>query len=386
MKEFINQGDTSSQWVIRETYEEGKDTILVIDDEIGPRESIKIIFKSRYNVLTAENGDKGIEILKSKKIDIIILDLRMPGKNGIETLAEIRKYDQKVPVIILTGYGDMEAAKKAIHYGAIEFMSKPFGVKELEEIVAKGIKKRKIEIESEKLKEELITLNSNLLKKLNEIEALATIGQISTEILHEINNLLTVIHGYTQLLLQEISSQELTLKYITTIQNEIKRCKNISKSIMELTKPTGEKEDININEVISKVVDFLKESKICKNIKFIVSLDNSPIIIKGNPNHFHQAILNIILNSIQAIEKEGQIEINTKKLKELAIIEIKDNGKGIPPELIEKIKEPFFSTKEKGLGIGLFLTTRIVKRYGGNIEIESKPGEGTLFKILFPVS
>ncbi len=123
-------------------FDKDRYTILVIDDELGPRESLRILFKNKYNVITAESGDKGIEIVKTQKVDIIILDLKMPKKNGMDTLAEIRKYDKDVPVIILTGYGDMETAKKLMQYGIIEFVSKPFEISEMEEIVAKWIERK----------------------------------------------------------------------------------------------------------------------------------------------------------------------------------------------------------------------------------------------------
>ncbi|MCM8760462.1 MAG: response regulator, partial [Candidatus Omnitrophica bacterium] len=125
--------------------------ILVIDDELGPRESLRILFKDDYNVITAESGDKGIAELKKHNPDLIILDLKMPDKGGIETLEEIRDIDEKVPVIILTGYGDMESAKKAIHLGTVEFISKPFDVKEMRNIVKDVCEKRFIEKRSERL-------------------------------------------------------------------------------------------------------------------------------------------------------------------------------------------------------------------------------------------
>jgi len=386
MQENINPKDIFSQLGIKEKFDEKKPTILVIDDELGPRESIRMIFKNKYNVIPVESGERGIEVIKKIKVDVIILDLKMGGKNGIETLEEIRKYDEKVPVIILTGYGDMESARKAMHFGVIEFMSKPFDIPELESIVNRAIEKIRIERESERLKDELSSLNSKLLKKFEEIEKLATIGQMSTEVIHEINNLLTVIHGYIQLLLQEVSSKELTMKYITTIESEIKRCKNIAKNIMELAKEEYEIEDVDVNETIEKLINFLKESKLCKNVNFNVELEKSPLIIKANKNHFHQAILNLLLNSAQSIEKEGFIDIKTKKFGDLMIIEIKDNGKGIPKETIEKVLDPFYISKEKTNGIGLSFTAKIIKKYGGNFEIKNEIGKGTEFKIIFPLS
>jgi len=386
MQENTNPKDIFSQLGIKEKFDEKKPTILVIDDELGPRESIRMIFKNKYNVIPVESGEKGIEVVKKIKVDVIILDLKMGGKSGIETLEEIRKYDEKVPVIILTGYGDMESARKAMHFGVIEFMAKPFDIPELESIVNRAIEKIRIERESERLKDELSSLNSKLLKKFEEVEKLATIGQMSTEVIHEVNNLLTVIHGYIQLLLQEVSSKELTMKYITTIESEIKRCKNIAKNIMELAKEEYEIEDVNVNETIEKLINFLRESKLCKNVNFNVELEKSPMIIKANKNHFHQAILNLLLNSAQSIEKEGFIDIKTKKFGDLMILEIKDNGKGIPKETIEKVLDPFYISKEKTNGIGLSFTAKIIKKYGGNFEIKSEIGKGTEFKIIFPLS
>ncbi|HOM26608.1 MAG TPA: response regulator [bacterium] len=386
MKEFINQKDFSLQLDIKEKFNENRDTILVIDDEMGPRESLRILFKYKYNVITAEDGDKGIEILKNKKVDLVILDLRMPGKSGIETLAEIRKFNQNVPVIILTGYGDMETARKAMHYEAIEFMSKPFSVSEMEEIVEKGIQKGKIKIETEKLKEELNLLKEKLKKRINEIEALAIIGQTSSEILHEVNNLLTVIHGYIQLLIEEVNSKKITLKYLITIDNEIKRCKNIAKNILELAKEKSNIEDVNLNELIKNLIEFLRQSKLCQNINFLVKIPEYSVIVKSNFNHLHQAILNIFLNSIQAIEKNGIINVLVEKKDNKGIIIIKDNGKGIPQDIIKKVIDPFFTTKETGTGLGLHLTTKIINKYGGQFEIISNEGIGTEFKIIFPLS
>jgi len=137
------QQDISARSVTKNHFDgaEKEGTILVIDDELGPRESLRMLFKDDYNVITVENGDKGIALLKEHNPDMVILDLKMPGKNGIETLEEIRGIDEKVPVIILTGYGDMEAAKKAIHLGTLEFISKPFDIKEIRKIVKESCEK-----------------------------------------------------------------------------------------------------------------------------------------------------------------------------------------------------------------------------------------------------
>jgi len=384
MMEFTKQNQPSSQSNSK-SISEKDGNILVIDDELGPRESIRMVFKDTHNVSLAEDGFKGIEILKREDIDVIILDLKMPKINGIETLKKIREIDKDVPVIILTGYGDVDSAKKAIHYGTMEFLSKPFNVEDIIKIVNKAIETRRAKLRSEKLKEELKQLNEQLKERISNMENLATVGQISAEIMHEINNLLTVIHGYTQLLSQQINPDNSSKGYVSTINEEIKRCKEIAKNILELSKNKQTVEKVNINHLIRKIIDFLKISKIAKNINFNLNLGKSIPLIDANSNHIHQAILNILLNGIEAIGKNrsGIIEIKTEKDKNNIIIKIKDSGPGMPEEVVNKILKPFYTSKEKGTGLGLYITHKLVKKYNGEIKIQSKKGEGTEFTLIF---
>ncbi len=385
MMEFTKQNQPSSQSNSK-SISEKEGNILVIDDELGPRESIRMVFKDTHNVFLAEDGFKGIEILKKEDIDVIILDLKMPKINGIETLKKIREIDKDVPVIILTGYGDVDTAKKAIHYGTMEFLSKPFNVEDIIKIVNKAIEGRRTKLRSEKLKEELKELNEQLKERISNMENLATVGQISAEIMHEINNLLTVIHGYTQLLSQQINPDNSSKGYVSTINEEIKRCKEIAKNILELSKNKQTVEKVNINHLIRKIVDFLKISKIAKNIHFNLNPGEDIPLIDANSNHIHQAILNILLNGIEAIGKNrsGIIEIKTEKDKNNIIIKIKDNGPGMPEEVINKILNPFYTSKEKGTGLGLYITHKLVKKYNGEIKINTQKGEGTEFTLIFP--
>ena len=385
MMEFTKQNQPSSQSNSK-SISEKEGNILVIDDELGPRESIRMVFKDTHNVFLAEDGFKGIEILKKEDIDVIILDLKMPKINGIETLKKIREIDKDVPVIILTGYGDVDTAKKAIHYGTMEFLSKPFNVEDIIKIVNKAIEGRRTKLRSEKLKEELKELNEQLKERISNMENLATVGQISAEIMHEINNLLTVIHGYTQLLSQQINPDNSSKGYVSTINEEIKRCKEIAKNILELSKNKQTVEKVNINHLIRKIVDFLKISKIAKNIHFNLNPGEDIPLIDANSNHIHQAILNILLNGIEAIGKNrsGIIEIKTEKDKNNIIIKIKDNGPGMPEEVVNKMLKPFYTSKEKGTGLGLYITHKLVKKYNGEIKINTQKGEGTEFTLIFP--
>jgi len=386
----MSQRDSSERLNTRKGFEMDTKagTILVIDDELGPRESLRMLFKDNYRVITSDSGDAGIKALRESNPDIIILDLKMPGKSGLETLEEIRGIDDKVPVVILTGYGDMEAAKKAIHLGTLEFISKPFDIAEMKKIVRDGCEKRGIGKRSERLVAELNTLNSSLKERMQQLEKMATIGQLSAEIMHEVNNLLTVIYGYSQILMREIDANDFPAgnrKYVSIIENEIKRCKNIARSVISLAKTKMDVEPVDMNDIVNRIIELFENSNIAKNVKFSKLLDNNLPAIKADANQMHQAIINVVLNSIQSIEGTGSIAVKTGLMDSNVFLSVKDTGKGMSGETIGRITEPYFTdNKKNGTGLGLSITARVIRNHNGKIEIKSSPGQGTEFVILIP--
>lgn len=113
-----------------------KHKILVIDDEIGPRESLRILFKDHYEVLLADNGAEGLRVIKKERPDLVILDLRMPGMDGIQVLRRIKAADPETRVLILTGYGSPETTQQAQELGAVLCLNKPFDIFEIRRLVS----------------------------------------------------------------------------------------------------------------------------------------------------------------------------------------------------------------------------------------------------------
>ncbi len=121
---------------------ENQGSILVVDDEVGPRESLRMILKPTYDVYTATNGQEALQFISREKIDLVTLDLKMPGISGIDVLKEIKKLHADIEVVIVTGYGTLTNAVEAIRYGAVDFISKPFNVAEIISIVSKSVERR----------------------------------------------------------------------------------------------------------------------------------------------------------------------------------------------------------------------------------------------------
>jgi DNA-binding NtrC family response regulator len=137
-----------------------KGTILIVDDEVGPRESLRMILKPIYEVFMASNGQEAIKVVEKENIDLVTLDLKMPGFSGIDVLQEIKKIKRDIEVIIITGYGTLTNAQEAIRYGAGDFISKPFNVADIIGIISKSFERRNYNLKIKSLIQQIKSLRS----------------------------------------------------------------------------------------------------------------------------------------------------------------------------------------------------------------------------------
>src|SRR5438132_13990907 len=139
--------------------------VLIIDDEMGPRESLRMLLKPNYQVHTADNVELGLQLLQEKAPDAIVMDIRMPGTNGIDGLRKIREIDPHLSVIMLTGFGALETAQEALRLGANDYISKPFDAGEMREVIGRNVERTRVQRASENASSEIKELNARLLKQ-----------------------------------------------------------------------------------------------------------------------------------------------------------------------------------------------------------------------------
>ena len=164
---------------------EDRATILIVDDELGPRESLNMVLKSFYNICMADSGGKALEVIKEKEIDLAILDLKMPGLQGVETLREIKKERPDIDVIILTGYGTLRTAVDGIRYGACDYLMKPFNVVEIIAVIKKILEKKRFYNEFKLFIRELASrAGIDLLGSIKQISGDISLNEIIKEILN----------------------------------------------------------------------------------------------------------------------------------------------------------------------------------------------------------
>ncbi|WP_138414611.1 PAS domain S-box protein [Aquibacillus sediminis] len=219
-------------------------------------------------------------------------------------------------------------------------------------------------------------------KRLRQTEKMAIIGELSAGIVHEIKNPLTSIKGFLQLMKAGTIK---TKDYISILNTEVERIERIAQDLLNFAKPSNTMKKQDLVELVDDVIVLIDVHSKKKNIELIWRRPKSPIYIKADASQIKQVIINLIKNAIEASEEDHQVEVYLETTEHHVFIKVKDDGCGIPKEQLSKIGESFFTTKEKGTGLGLMITQKIIKHHHGTMKIDSVEGEGTLFTIQLPL-
>jgi len=221
--------------------------------------------------------------------------------------------------------------------------------------------------------------------KLSQAERLATLGRMVAVISHEIKNPLGVISSTTELLQHTQTSPEDLKQLLGIILEESRRLNGILVEFLDFARPkTPELKVFDMRDTISQVLVSLDQEMKKQHVKVVKELSDIPVLVKADENQIYRALFNIFINSLQALDGEGQIGVKISLKDGSWEILIEDNGKGIAPEDVKKVFEPFFTTKRKGSGLGLAIVKNIIDAHKGFVAIESQPGFGTKVKISLP--
>jgi PAS domain S-box-containing protein len=244
-----------------------------------------------------------------------------------------------------------------------------------------------------------ITRIKQVMSSLLQAEKMISVGQLAAGVAHEINTPLGIILGYTQLLEEDLSDNKEVVETLNIIEKQTKVCKRIVADLLKFSRAKNKEQDdlIDINRSLEDVLSIIEHSLNMNQIYVHRAFASDLPAVIGNQEKLQQVFLNIITNAQHAIERDGTISISTKLLKNIDKIEIQiaDSGPGIPPEIIKKIFDAFFSTKGvgKGTGLGLSLCVDIIKEHNGELFAISPPddknlidiGMRTVFKIILPI-
>ena len=366
--------------------------ILLVDDEEGFRAAIaRRLGKRGFDPVQASTGEECLDILEKESIDVVVLDVKMPGMSGIDTLKAIKLLHEKTQVILLTGNVAVSDGIEGIKSGAFDYLTKPVEIDHLVNKIKQAFEI--IQLEEEKKKE--LEYREKLEKKMIDTERLASLGTMSTGIAHEINNPLAIINEAAGFMKQVISAPEMSgfsqknalMMGIEKIENSIKRASKITHQLLGHVKQQGSQFlEVNLKALLYETFGLLKREINDKQIHINWEIDPKKNMVWSDSYQLRQVLMNLLSNAVHALSKNGSITLSTRETKEDIILEIKDNGIGIPKENLGKIFDPFFTTKsfDEGTGLGLFVAHKIIANLNGKIDVTSTVGEGTSFYIRLP--
>jgi signal transduction histidine kinase len=396
-------------------------TLLVVDDEEGPRKSLKVIFEDQYRVLMAEDGPSAIELTRSHQIDVAVLDIRMGQMSGIEVLERLRYIDSSIEAVMMTAFETTDTLRQALRLRACDYISKPFDVATMRAAVSRALERRSLGSEVRTNAEKLGQLQEELQNARLDQDKAHTRGEIYASIVHDINGPLTIISGLLQIINQKagdakkIEGDDLDFvrDRLRRITRQVTTCIEISRRYLGLLRPpTGESAKVWINQILGDLGDLIRVHPATRNNQFIIHPLPEDVVVAIHGIDLIQILLNLTLNAFQCSQQVHRVEIRGQLLSSplelgmfsdgpedrfinregfsntspLLALSVQDNGPGISPETMPRIFEPFFTTQPKttGTGLGLCIVHRLLKEAHGAIHAHSKVGQGTVFTAYLP--
>jgi len=368
-----------------------KGNVLVVDDEAGIRQLLREeLIGNGYGVECAIDGTDALPRVIPGKFRVALCDMNMPKLSGLAMLERLRERDPDLEVIMMTGFGTVEAAVEAMKKGAYHFVQKPLNVKEISALVEKSLEKSELRRTIQELRMTQRKLEEAQ-TQLVQSEKLAGIGQLAAGIAHELNNPLTGIVGFSQLLLGDQTVKGQHRKDIETIHTQAQRSRVIIRNLLQFSRRERvEGKPVSIEPILRSVIDLTRYEFAEAKLTIVTQFAKSLPAVKAEANQLQQVFLNIVTNARQALEEKrgvGRLTIEVGRRGKRVFIRFIDNGPGIPEEIRNKIFDPFFTTKSpgKGTGLGLSICHGILQQHHGSISVDSRAGEGATFRIELPV-
>lgn len=384
------------------------ESIIVIDDERMILDLTAMVLQYRgFTVFTADNALDGYTIIERERPAVALLDYMMPQINGLTALKEIRQRFPETYVVMFTGKGSEEIAVELMKAGAADYLLKPFSNANLVDRIDAVLRLRTTELRNRELlaeREQLLAeiagwnreLEYRVAEKSLELEQahaeilqnekLAALGHLSAGMAHEIRNPLNSISLFAQVLRSGVAADQEMLSYTEKIVKEVERIDDILVNLLATSKRSPfQLRSVHIQEILGRVLASFEEQARLQQVAISSEVHDSPPAILADSDEIAQIFSNLIANALFEMRQGGHLGIRIEHDEGGLKITVSDTGRGIPAENLGKIFDPFFTTKEKGTGFGLSVVLRIVKTYGGRIQVESETGQGSRFIITLPL-
>ena len=397
-------------------------TLLIVDDEDGPRQSLRVIFKDDYDLLMAEDGPTAIELAQKHDIDVAVLDIRMAGMSGIEVLERLKYVKPEMEAIMMTAFETTDTIRQALRLRACDYINKPFDIATMRAAVGQAMQRRILEGEIHNNAEKVQELLTELQNQRIEEQIAKTRGDIYASIIHDINGPLTVVSGFVQVLNQrlgrnsrlELEDLEFIKDRLRIIARQVGNCVEISRRYLGFLRrqSADSAPSVGANQLLRDLEQLARVHPSLQENEFGITPLAEDAAVKINGTEVIQILLNLAVNAFQCAPQPHRVDISGEvlhtpldltKFKDgphdrmvniegldnttpLVVFRVSDTGPGIPPEVLPKIFQPYFTTKgpRQGTGLGLNIVQRLIKEGHGALHVHTQLNEGTTFTVYLP--
>ncbi|NIP81627.1 MAG: response regulator [Gemmatimonadetes bacterium] len=368
---------------------ERAERIVVIDDDYAMRLSCRqILTKSGFEVETYEDGSRGLAGVAESKPSIVVVDLKMPGLSGMDVIRRVREIDPEVVLIVITGYATVGTAVEAMKTGAYDFLPKPFKPDELRMIVGRALERRRLLQRSRELE-----LERELMKR-----------RFVSFVSHQLKSPLAAVHQYLEVLQKLEHTPEMEGKRGEWLARCLARAAEMRSLIddwLTLARAEGSclvavRERVDVRPILERLAQSHEELAAERDVTLSVALPSRPFPVIGDPNCLMVLFDNLLTNAISYNRAGGTVTVEASESAGEVVVEVRDTGLGIPEESLDRLFEEFYRVRRgnggsdpepgrpRGTGLGLPICRRIVAELGGGIEVESKLGAGSTFRVRLP--
>ena len=369
-----------------------KPVILIVDDQPENTQLLEAyLVPHGYEIATATSGEEALETLAGNHVDLILLDVMMPpGIDGFEVTRRIRQdsENRQIPIILITALRESEDRVKGIEAGCDDFLSKPFDKMALFARVRSLLKSARLEA------------------SIRQIQKAESLGRMTGGIAHHFNNQLHAVMGHIEMAIEDLPPDTAdVLQNLNKAMKAVHKAADVSGLMLTcLGQTIGRYETLDVFEVCSRSLPML-QAAMPKNVILETGMLLPGPVIRADAGQIQQVMINLITNGWEAIgDGQGNIHLNVSTVsqsnisashrfpvewqpldKDYGCLEIRDTGCGIEERDIDKLFDPFFSSKFTGRGLGLSVVLGIVKERGGAVTVESRQGKGSVFRLFFPL-
>src|SRR5262245_47533305 len=387
--------------------EQGRQTLLIVDDEVDVLESLRHQFHRTYRVLTATSGSAAVSLLNQNDVQLILSDQRMPGMSGDAFLSQARRLKPDAIRMLFTGYADIQAVINAVNEGHIfRYILKPWDTVELEGIIRQAAEQFELPAERKRLIAELQTVNVQLLQAN---EDLARAGRLKTAFIevasHEFNTPITLVLGLAELLKianpQRADDEREILRQITASGRQLSRLVTNMLTLLraEDFRRTLQRSPVKLNDLIQGVVDQVRPFIVSRHLQLHLELAPNLGTLEIDADKINAVLAKLMTNAIKFTPDQGRIELAAALADDddAVLIRVEDRGVGLEPQALKHLFQPFFTQfdpslhssgdfgfNKRGLGLGLSIAKQFVELHGGQISAESVEGGGTRIVVRLP--